>query len=265
MRLYWELARRSFRRFSTYRSATLAGVFTNTVFGFIKAAVLIAVYRERADVGGFDVRDALTFTFVSQGFLVVMGAFAGHLPLADRIQTGDVVADLYRPVDLQAFELAADMGRAAFQCTIRAIVPLLVGGLVFDLRLPSSPAVWLLFAVAVLLGLLVSFAHRFLVTLSTFWTLDYRAASQMSTVVAMFFSGFAIPVVFFPDWLERVARFLPYVGFAQIPIEVLLGKYESGLALAAALASQVAWAVVLFTGGRAVLRAATRRVVVQGG
>lgn len=265
LRLMWEVGRRAFRRYSTYRSATFAGVFTNTVFGFIKAAVLIAVYRERTTVGGFDERDAVTFAFVSQGFLVVMGAFSGHLPLADRILSGDVVTDLYRPVDLQLFELATDVGRAAFQCTIRAVVPLLAGGLVFDLRLPSAPATWALFVVAVFLGLLVSFAHRFLVTLSTFWTLDYRAASQMSTIVAMFFSGFAIPVVFFPDWLERVARLSPYVGFAQIPIEVLLGKYPSGAALAAALGSQVVWAMALLAGGRLVLRAATRRVVVQGG
>jgi ABC-2 type transport system permease protein len=264
VRLFWEVARRAFRRFSTYRSATFAGVFTNTVFGFIQAAILTAVFRQRATVGSFDVRDAVTFVFVSQGFLVVMGAFSGHLTLAERIVSGDVVTDLYRPVDLQLFELASDVGRAGFQCTVRAVVPLLCGGLAFDLRLPSAPRLWLLFAVSVALGIVTSFGHRFLVTLTTFWTLDYRAASQMATVVAMFFSGFAIPIVFFPDWLERFSRLLPYVGFAQIPIEILLGKLH-GLDLVAALASQVAWAVVLLVLGRWVLARATHRVVVQGG
>jgi ABC-type uncharacterized transport system permease subunit len=42
-RPYWEVARRSYRRFSTYRVATAAGIFTNTVFAFLKAYVLIAV------------------------------------------------------------------------------------------------------------------------------------------------------------------------------------------------------------------------------
>lgn len=264
MRLFWEVARRAFRRFSTYRSATFAGVFTNTVFAFIQASILTAVFRQRSMVGDFDVRDAVTFVFVSQGFLAVMGAFAGHLPLAERIVSGDVVTDLYRPVDLQLFELASDVGRAAFQCTVRAVLPLLAGGLVFDLRLPSSARLWLLFAVSVAVGIVTSFGHRFLVTLSTFWTLEYRAASQMATVVAMFFSGFAIPIVFFPEWLERLARLLPYVGFAQIPIEILLGKVE-GTALVAALGSQVSWTVALLLAGRWVLARATRRVVVQGG
>ena len=264
MRLFWEVARRAFRRYSTYRAATFGGVFTNTVFGFIRASVFVAVYRQRGDVGGFDLADALTFTFVSQGFLAVVGTFMGHLPLADRIQTGDVVTDLYRPVDLQLFELSEDVGRAAYQCTVRAILPVLAGGLVFDLRLPTTPGPWLLFVASTFLGLSSSFALRFLVSLSTFWTLDYRAASQISVVLGLFLSGFTIPIVFFPDWLEQAARVLPWASFVQIPIEVLLGKHE-GWGLAGALATQLGGGLALLACGRLVLAAATRRVVVQGG
>jgi ABC-2 type transport system permease protein len=264
MRLYWEVAKRAFRRYSTYRAATLGGVFTNTVFGFIRASVFLAIYRQRQVVGGFDLADALTFTFVSQGFLAVVGTFMGHLALADRIQTGEIVTDLYRPVDLQAFELATDIGRAAYQATVRAMLPVIVGGMLFDLRLPTSPWLWLAFLLSTFLGLIVSFAHRFIVTLSTFWTLDYRAASQMAVVLSIFLSGFAIPLSFFPDWAEHVARLLPYAALVQVPIEVLLGKH-TGWDLMSALAFQAFWAVVLLALGRAVLVAATRRVVVQGG
>ncbi|HVF31745.1 MAG TPA: ABC-2 family transporter protein [Acidimicrobiales bacterium] len=264
MRLFWEVARRAFRRYSTYRAATFGGVFTNTVFGFIRASVFVAVYRGRDDIGGFDLTDALTFTFVSQGFLAVVGTFMGHLVLAERIQTGDVVTDLYRPVDLQLFELSEDVGRAAYQCTIRAMLPVIAGGLVFDLRLPTRPGPWLVFLVATFLGLVVSFAMRFLVSLSTFWTLDHRAASQISVVLGLFLSGFTIPIVFFPDWLADLARVLPWAAFVQVPIEVLLGKH-AGWGLVAALAGQAAWAAALLGAGRLVLAAATRRVVVQGG
>ncbi len=264
MRLFWEVTKRAFRRYSTYRAATFGGVVTNTVFGFIRASVLLAVFRQRESIGGFDVADALTFAFVSQGFVAVIGTFVGHLPLAERILTGDVVTDLYRPVDLQLFELAEDVGRAGFQATVRAVVPVLAGGLAFDLRLPTTPGPWLLFLVSSFLGLLVSFALRFMVSLSTFWTLDYRAASQMSVVLALFLSGFTIPITFFPAWAETLARALPFASFVQIPLEVLLGKYD-GRGLAGALAQQVAWALVLLGTGRLVLAAATRRVVVQGG
>ena len=262
MRLYWEVLRRGFRRYSTYRAATLAGLFTNTVFGFLKAYILLAVYEQRDVVGGFDATDAVTFSFVTQGFFVMLGA--GHLELAERIQSGDVVTDLYRPVDLQAWWLAQDLGRIAFQVALRGCVPFLVGSLVFDLDITSDPALIAAFAVSALLGIVVSFGHRFLVTLTTFWLLDYRGTSQVATVVTMFFSGMILPIGFFPDWLEALARALPYAAMLQLPVEVLLGKH-TGSDLLALLGVQVLWAVLLLAGGRVLLSAASRKLVIQGG
>ena len=63
MRWMWEVATRAYRRQATYRGATFAGVFTNTVFGFILAYVLLAVYQQRSTIGGFTSVDAVTFTF----------------------------------------------------------------------------------------------------------------------------------------------------------------------------------------------------------
>lgn len=263
MRLFWEVTRRAFRRYSTYRAATIGGTITSTVFGLIRASVLLAVFRERTDVGGFDAADAVTFAIVSQAMLH-MGLMGGHLPLADRIISGDVVTDLYRPADLQLFELAQDLGRAAYQGLSRCFLTIGVGAVVFDLRVASDPGTLVLFAVSLLLANVANFAHKFLVTLTTFWTLDYRAASQMATVVGMFFSGFAVPVVFFPGWLENLSRLLPYVGLAQIPLELLLGKLD-GSEVVSGLGSQLVWCVVLLVGGRLLLARATRRVVVQGG
>ena len=51
---YWEIARRGYRRYAAYPGATWAGVFTNTFFGFLIAYVLLAVFEQRDDVGGYD-------------------------------------------------------------------------------------------------------------------------------------------------------------------------------------------------------------------
>src|SRR5881275_1917059 len=90
MRLYWEVARRSFRRWSTYRGATIAGAITNSVFGYIRAYVLLAVYEHRSDVGGFDAVDAVTFSFVSQGFLMLVSVFRTEMGLSERVRSGEV-------------------------------------------------------------------------------------------------------------------------------------------------------------------------------
>jgi ABC-2 type transport system permease protein len=263
MRLYFEVARRTYGRISTYRGATLAGVFTNTVFGFLLAYVLLAVYRERSTVGGFDATDAVTFTFVAQGLLMVLGVF-GDREMADRITTGDVVLDLQRPYDHQAWWAGVSYGKAAYYAIFRGIPPFLAGAVVFDLRLPAGAlaAVW--FVVSVALGVAVAFGWRYLLGLTAFWLLDIRGANQLGWMVAQFLGGMFVPIVFFPVWLETMARGLPFASMLEIPVEVWLGRFD-GVELAGVLTVQAAWAAALVLAGRFVMGRAVRRLVVQGG
>src|SRR3954451_20476597 len=263
MRWMWEVATRAYRRQATYRGATFAGVFTNTVFGFILAYVLLAVYQERSTIGGFDSVDAVTFTFVMQGMLMVIGVF-GTTDLADRIRTGDVVSDLYRPVDFQSYWLADAYRRAFFYSLFRGVPPFLVGSLVFHLRLPGDIATWIAFAISVVLAVAVSFGWGFLLQLTAFWLLDVRGPNQLGWLTAQFFAGVFVPVVFFPAWLAAVAYATPFPAMAQLPVEVFLGKHP-GFDLAVVYAIQLFWAAVTFAAGRRLLRSAMRKVVVQGG
>ena len=81
---------------------------------------------------------------------------------------------------------------------------------------------------------------------------------------ALLFSGFIIPLPFFPDWLEAVARVLPFAAIVQIPVDVFL-EQVSGAEIAVSLVFQAAWAAILLGLAQFVLGSAIRRVVIQGG
>ncbi|WP_128378642.1 ABC transporter permease [Streptomyces cavernae] len=265
-RLYAAVAAGGFRRYATYRAATAAGIFTNTVFGLILAYTYVALWQERPGLGGYDQAQALTYVWVGQALLTVTSVGGGGFEeeLIERIRTGDIAVDLYRPADLQLWWLAADAGRAAFQLLGRGVVPMVFGALVFDLALPTGPLPWLAFLVAVALGVVVSFAIRYLVALSAFWLLDGAGMAQLSWLAGLFFSGMLLPLNVFPGALGEIARALPWSALLQVPADVLLGTH-TGLGLLNAYVFQAAWAVGLLGVGRLVQSAATRRVVVQGG
>ncbi len=265
MRLLWEVARRSFRRWSTYRLATAAGVITNTVFGYLRAYILIAVaVSAGGTAGGWDEATLVTFSFVTQSLIAGTGAF-GESELAERVRTGDVVVDLYRPIDLQAWWLASWLGRSAYTFLARGVPPLVLGAIVFELVVPTSPGQWAAFLVSVALASGIGFALRFCSNLSAFWLLDNRGADQLLTLVLMFFGGLLVPLVLYPPWLEAVARALPFAAVVQLPAEIFLGRHDGAAELAGVLAVQVAWLAVLVGAGRLMLAAATRKVVIQGG
>ncbi len=263
MRLYWELARRGWGRYAAYPGATWAGIFTNTFFGFLLAYVLLAVYDVRDTVGSYDERDAVTYIWLAQGLLMTLYIW-GWYEVAVRVQSGDIATDLHRPVDLQAYWLAQDLGRAAYHALFRGVPPFLIGAIVFDVRLPDDVIAWPAFAVSLVLAVVTSFAFRFLFNLAAFWLLDYRGAAVLAMVASTFFSGQIMPLAFFPDWLETVAWALPFAAMVQAPIEVFLG-HARGLELAGLLALQAFWAAALLLLGRAVLGAGMRKLVVQGG
>jgi ABC-2 type transport system permease protein len=263
LRLYFEIARRGYRRYAAYPGATFAGVFTNTVWGFMLAYILLAVFRERDSVGSYDASDAVTYVWLGQGLLMTIYIW-GWFEVARRVQTGDIATDLQRPLDFQAYWLAQDLGRAAYHALFRGVPPFILGALVFDVRLPGDAVTWLAFPLSVVLAVVVSFAFRFLFNLTAFWLLDYRGVGVLAMAVSTFFSGQIVPIAFFPDWLETLAWALPFAAMVQAPIEVFLG-HAAGIELAGLLALQAFWAVALLAAGRAAYGAGTRKLVVQGG
>jgi ABC-2 type transport system permease protein len=263
--VYWAIAVRSFRRFSTYRIATLSGAFTNAVFGFIFCGVYLTLWDARPGLGGYDVSDALTFVWLQQGLLMPVGIFGATTTaeLGERVRTGEIAVDLYRPTQLMIWWMSVDAGRAAFQLLARGGLPLIVGTLVFDLTWPSSAVQWLAVFVAIALGILVSFGIRYLVALSGFWITDSRGMESAAMVLSLFFSGSTLPLVVFPGWIGEFARATPWAATLQVPIDVWLGRNPGGAG--SALLFQLLWIAVLGTAGLLATTLATRKVVIAGG
>jgi ABC-2 type transport system permease protein len=264
VRLYWEVTRTTARRMATYRGATFAGIVTNSVFGFIQAYVLLAVWEAKPSIGGFDAVDAVTFTFVVQGLLMTVGMFGGDQEMSERIHSGEVAVDLCRPYDYQAWWAGVAYGKASFYAWARGIPPFVVGALVFDMRLPPEPWMWPAFVVGVVLAVGVGFGWQFLLQTCAFWLVDVRGLNQLGWITALTLSGTVVPLVLFPAGVESVLRALPFASMMQLPVEVFLGKH-TGLDLVAVYLVQAAWLVALGLAGRLLLARAERKVVVHGG
>lgn len=263
MLVFYAVARAEFRRYATYRAATLAGIFTNTVWGFIKAYIFLAVWRAQGTIGGYDSADAVTFVFLGQALLAPLAMFGFGITLPERIRTGDVVIDLLRPFDFQLWWLAADLGRAGFQL-IGRIFPFVAGALVLEVHTPGTVAGWLLFALALVLALVVSFALRYLVSLAVWWVLDARGLETVTTFLMLFLSGLVVPLVILPGPLGEIVQRLPWAAVLQVPADVFLGRYR-GSEVIGALAFQLVWALVILAAGRLLMLVVRRGLVAQGG
>jgi ABC-2 type transport system permease protein len=263
MRLYYEIALRSFRRATTYRSSYIAGMLTNAFFGALRSFVYIAIYGAGSSVAGFTLQDAISYTWITQSLISIGSGWIISRGLMASIRSGDVITDLSRPWNFYGYWLSQSLGEHGFNLLLRGTLTYLIGVLYFRAHLPT-PLEALAFAVSVGLALVLSFAFSFIVNLSAFWLLENSGVIMIANVLLSFFSGFLLPIAFFPAALAAIARALPFQGITGLPAEIFLGQL-SGTALLQALLLQLVWVGVLIGLGLLVLRAAVRKVVIQGG
>lgn len=263
MRLYVEAARLAFLRYATYRAATFAGLLTNGAFGFLRAYVFMAVFAASPQIGGYTLQDAITYTWLTQAIIMVVFMW-GWWEIADAIRTGDIVTEFQRPVDLQFFWLAQDLGRAAYHVLGRGVPTVLMGALFFEIHVPQSPMTWPALAVSVTLSVTISFSWRLLINLAAFWLKEARSVGNIGVALLNLLSGFLIPLSFFPEPWQSLALALPFAGIVAVPIDVWLEKV-TGFEVAAALAWQAGWSLAMLAAGRVVLALALRRIEIHGG
>jgi ABC-2 type transport system permease protein len=263
LRVDWEIARRGYARYAAYPAATVAGLFTNTVFGFMRAFVLLALFEGRERIGGYDASATLTYTWLTQALIMTIYIW-GWQDLALRIRSGDIAGDLVRPIHPLRAALAFDLGRALYHAMFRGLPPLLIGALAFRLVAPPGILEWILFFVSVALAVIVSYAFRVIYNVAAFWTTDHRGPLLLGAIAANVFSGFIIPVAFFPDWLAAIAHATPFPSMVQLPIDIFVGR-AAGTDAIGVIAVQLAWAIVLMVVASQLFERGVRRLVVQGG
>lgn len=264
LRPYAVLLRAGLRSRAAYRLALVAGITTNSIFGLLRASLLLyAVGAAGGTVAGYG-RDAMAaYVWIGQALLGVISLFP-IAALAGRVRTGDIAVDFTRPIDIQAAYLAEDLGRAAYAVLPRAVPTLAIGWVTTRFPLPGDPAAYLLGAVALLLAVTLSFACRMALELLSFWFVEIRGFTTLYLVLSGFFAGLFVPLAMLPDWLQIVVHATPFPSMFQSVISVLSGHATGSDALRL-VAIQAAWTVGTLALGRVMLAVGRRKLVVQGG
>ena len=230
---------------ATYTAATLAGIFTNSVFGAdLSPSPTSRCGTSAPTPAATTSTDAVTYVWLGQAMLMTVALWGGGTTddLAERIRTGDVAIDLYRPAGLRRLvPRRRPRPRGVPPADARARPDRSSGCSSSTSGCPTDP---------------LDASWRSLVSRGAGGRGQLRAALRssprrrsgcstpaglrfLSGAFAIFFSGMMLPLVLFPGWLGTLARALPWAAFIQVPNDIWLGQYD-GWALLGALGFQAA-------------------------
>jgi ABC-2 type transport system permease protein len=261
--LFWQITKRSYQRYLTYRAATLAGLVTNFFFGILRASILVALYGTQTEVQGISINGAITYAAMTQAVIGYLSLFS-WFDLMVTVYTGEIATDLLKPISYVGFWMAKDLGRAIVQLIFRGFTVMAGYALIFDLTWPQGLDQWWALCATLIFSWMISFLWRFLVNLASFWTPQAIGVLRLFFTLSWFFSGFLMPLRFFPDWVVKISYLTPFPHMLNTVVEVYLGVLQ-GSELLQAIALQILWIIALLLAAQVTLRAGVRRLVILGG
>ena len=256
---------KAFQRTLTYRFELWMELVINVLFMLVYVYLWKALYTGRTSVEGYDLNKILTYIVVSQTLLTFTFTLRVARIIEEKVRTGEVVTDLMKPVDFQLMILTTAAGTSSHTVLFNMLPKFLLFYSAFGLSLPSSLLTLSLFIVSVVLGYIILFSIEFIIGIFAFWLVEIRGIYFLVIWgLSMLFSGYFLPLEFYPAFLAKVAAVLPFRAIIYFPTAIYTGQLM-GEGLVTALLIQLAWVAALAGIGRLGYRAAFRKLVIQGG
>ncbi|MDB5054464.1 MAG: ABC-type uncharacterized transport system, permease component [Bacilli bacterium] len=262
MRVYLEFAKKSFQNNIVYRMDYFAGVINAIVMIFVNLAIWKAIYEEEETLEG--VQFKMLATYIVLSFLMQVLYIMDEYFIESKVRSGLISADMIKPINFRLYVFSYNLGTMIFRLIMQLLPALIISIFLFKLLPPFSIIMLTYFVISGLLGYLVLYNLNFIVWVSSFWFYWTFSLVTIKDAAVMIFSGALIPLWFLPQGLVDFIKLTPFDSIFYTPIRIYLGMVPEN-EIVASLVKQMIWVFVLFGIGQLLWRAATKKLVVQGG
>lgn len=266
MKAYVSFFRLRFLALLQYRAAALAGVCTQILFGLVRVFIFIGFLSPNETATGVTVAQTVTYVWVGQA---ILGLLPWNLEpeLARSVRSGLIAYELSRPLDVYSMWFARVLAHRSAPTLMRCVPLMLLTGLIFpapyNMTFPEPMRA--LASLAALLGaLLLSASISTLLNITVLWTVDSVGVVRFMPAIVQLFSGMIIPLTLFPDGVQAILHFQPFMGLVDGPAQIFSGSAALST-LPSLLALQLGWSAVLILFGRWLLKRGMKRITVAGG
>lgn len=258
---YVEFAKKAFAREATYRMEVLTEVGSLVLRVYLLRSLWTALYAQNAMPLNLPLHSMITYATVALLMSLILEVDGTRL-IREKIRQGTIATDLMKPISVPFYFFSDGMGQTLLHAVL--VIPSLLFALLLVRIDVPPPATLAVFAASFLLGYCVNFFINFLMNSIAFWTLETFAIQLIVRWISDLLSGQIIPLTFFPGILGRIVAALPFAAVYSTPLLIYVGVIPPSQ-FASALAVQAAWLIAFAALSTLVWRAASNRVIVQGG
>ncbi|MGB6839134.1 MAG: ABC-2 family transporter protein [Microgenomates group bacterium] len=266
MKKYLSVFKISFQREFAYRVNFIMWRVRNVIQIFLLFFLWSTVFADpQIEVFGYNRDKILTYVF---GIFILRALIlsARAVDVAGEISSGDITNFLLKPVSYLKYWFIRDISSKALNITFAAVeATLLFLVLKPPFFIQTNPLQILAFLASLVLAIIMFFSLLFLVNLITFWlpTSGWAAQFLFIAILTEFLSGAVFPIDILPSVIQKILYSLPFPYLMFFPLQVYLGKIETGVVVKGLLTAGV-WTAVLFFAMKVVWGMGIKRYAAEG-
>ncbi len=222
----------------------------------------------RAELTGYSLVEMVWYLAMTE--TITLSSSRVFVEISESVKAGDLAYALARPLSYPFFQVANSLGNSAPRFALNLAVAVAVVGLGMG-RVPvlsGAEGAGSLRGLGAFLGmaalaLILDALIAVLIGLLAFWIEEVTPVFWIYQKLLFTVGGLFLPLEMFPDWLRRVAEWLPFQFITYVPARAFV-TFEPGFVLRAAV-GQMGYVAALAALVALVWRRAQRRLVVHGG
>lgn len=267
MKMYLSVFRIRFINNLQYRAVLLGEIAARFAWGIMEILAFSAFYKANPAAFPMTFSQTVSYLWMQEILLTLFAVVFQDGDIYSSLESGSIAYELVRPMSLYGrWYCQSAANRISFtllNCAPAFLIALMMPE-PYRMSLPPDVGMFLLFLLSTVLALCVVVAFAMLMYISLFYTLSQRGIRIIVTALTSFLSGGVIPLPFLPAPVLSVVKWLPFAAMQNIPLRIYSGSIL-GADVLNGFVFQAFWLAALLFTGRAAMRRALQKVIVQGG
>ena len=217
-------------------------------------------------MGGFDVRQTLTYFITVLALQFMVGAFNEDYQIGEEIRNGLINQFLLKPVNYFGYRLSL-FASARIISGLLVFVPLLIATpwIRDQLTFPSDPWRLPVGLAAMVLAAALQFTIAFCFGMLAFWFLEIQGFVILSYAIETSLGGAMFPLDLLPRGVFAAAQYLPFPYQMYFPAAILTGRIATPGEALHGLAIQATWVVIAMVAARLLWAGGLKKHTAVGG
>jgi len=258
----WAIAKQNAHEGLYYRFDLLLYIFNYIVEITVYTFVWLAIYNSGSQVADMNFNEITTYYIlvISLNPIIFWGI---NEILGEAIREGEILRELLNPISYFNYYFGIRIGEL-IESSIVGILTFIICSLIFKVLLPSSLLNLIFFILLISLAILVVYFFELILGIIAFYTNSIWGIEMFKRAILSIFSGMIATIVLFPDFLQKIANFLPFKDCIYTPVNIYFGKLET-LEIIKVIFKQCIWIIILYIIAKILFKKAIKNITVNGG